>query len=68
METTQEDIKETVYNHLYNLYSRYAFECFPYLTKDLCNIISASAYSEMIQMMQGGYIKSYYERIKNNAV
>lgn len=68
METTKEDMRDVVYANLYQLYSRYAMECFPYLTTDLTNLISASAYAEMIQMIQGGYIKDYYERIKRNAV
>lgn len=68
MTTVTEEMREVVYNNLYQLYSRYAFECFPYMTKELTNIISASAYQELIQMIQGGYIKDYYERIKRNAV
>ena len=68
LETTKADMREVVYANLYQLYSRYAMECFPYLTADLTNLISASAYAEMIQMIQGGYIKDYYERIKRNAV
>ena len=68
METTKEEMREVVYANLYQLYSRYAMECFPYLTTDLCNMISMSAYNELIQMIQGGYIKDYYERIKKNAV
>lgn len=68
MNTLKEEMRETVYNHLYQLYSKFAMECFPYLTPELSNIISLSAYQELIQMMQGGYINDYYERIKRNAV
>ncbi len=63
-----EQMRQIVYEHLYGLYSRYAMECFPYLTKELAGIISASAYAEMIQMLQCGYFKDYYERIRRNAV
>jgi hypothetical protein len=63
-----EEMRETVYSHLYQLYSKFAMECFPYITPSISNIISASAYQEMIQMIQGGYIKDYYDRIKRNAV
>lgn len=68
MEATKEEMREVVYANLYQLYSRYAMECFPIITPELSNIISVSAYQELIQMMQGGYLKDYYERIKNNAV
>jgi chromosome condensin MukBEF MukE localization factor len=68
MDATKEEMRDTVYTNLYQLYSRYALECFPYLTPQLTNLISYSAYSELIQMIQGGYIKDYYERIKKNAV
>lgn len=64
----QEIVRNTVYEHLYQMYSRFAFECFPYLTNDLANIISMSAYQEMIQMAQEGNLRNYYERIKRNAV
>lgn len=68
MISTTEEMRETVYAHLYGLYSRFAMECFPYLTTELSNIISMTAMQEMIQMAQEGNLKSYYERIKNNAV
>ena len=65
---TFEDMKDAVYAHLYTLYGKIATECFPYLTNDITNIISMSAYQEMIAMAQGGYLKDYYERLKRNAV
>lgn len=65
---TFEEMKDEVYMHLYQLYGKFAMECFPYLTNDIANIISMSAYQEMIQMAQGGYLKNYYERLKRNAV
>lgn len=68
MDATKEEMRDVVYNNLYQMYSRYAMECFPYLTKELAAIVSASAYQEMIQMIQNGCLKDYYERIKNNAV
>lgn len=65
---TFEEMKDAVYLHLYTMYGKIAMECFPYLTTDVANIISMSAYQEMIQMAQGGYLRDYYERLKKNAV
>lgn len=68
MITTKEEIRNTVYKHLYGLYSRFAMECYPYLTKELASIISMTAYNEMIQMAQGNYLIDYYNRLMKGAV
>ena len=65
---TFEEMKDKVYLHLYELYGKIAMEMYPYLTTDLANIISMSAYQEMIAMAQGGYLQNYYERLQRNAV
>jgi hypothetical protein len=65
---TFEDMKDAVYLHPYELYGKMAMECFPYLTNDITNIISMSAYQEMIAMAHGGYLQQYYERLQRNAV
>lgn len=65
---TFEEMKDAVYLHLYTMYGKIAMEVFPYLTNNLAQIISMSAYQEMIQMAQGGYLKDYYLRLKRNAV
>ena len=63
-----EEMRETVYKHLYQMYSRFAMDCYPYLTKELTGMIAMSAYNELIQMVQNGYLKSYYERLMKGAV
>lgn len=68
MTVITEDMKEAVYLHLYTLYGKIAMECYPYLTNEIAGIVSNSAYSEMIQMAQGGYLKDYYERLQRGAV
>ena len=68
MITTTEEMRAKVYEHLYQKYGKFAMQIFPYLTKEIAAMIANSAYTEMVQMAQGGYLKDYYERLKNNAV
>lgn len=68
MTVTAEDIKEKVYLHLYEMYGKIAMSVYPYLTNEIANVVSMTAYNEMIQMAQGGYLKDYYERLMKGAV
>ena len=68
MITTTEEMREKVYEHLYQMYGKFAMQVFPYLTKELAAMIANSAYTEMVQMSQGGYLKDYYERLQKGVV
>lgn len=65
---TREEIYETVYAHLSDLYKHLYFAFKPVLSLQDKAIISYQSYQEMIQMAQKGYINDYYERIKRSAV
>lgn len=62
------DMRNCVYVHLVELYTKFAIETFGFLTPDLVKIVSLTAREELLQMIQNGYIKDYYERMKKNAV
>ena len=68
MEAITNDIHTVVYNHLVQLYQKFYMAAFEYLTIEHQALISYDAFKEMIQMAQEGNLKSYYDRIKNNAV
>lgn len=68
MEAITNDIHTVVYNHLVQLYQKFYMAAFEYLTIEHQALISYDAFKEMIQMAQEGNLKSYYERIKNNAI
>lgn len=65
---TAVDIRDYVYKHLEQLYTKFAMDTFEYITPEIAQIISYTAYAEMIQMVQCGYIRSYYERLIKGAV
>ena len=68
MEAITNDIHTVVYNHLVQLYQKFYMAAFEYLTIEHQALISYDAFKEMIQMAQEGNLKSYYDRIKNNAI
>lgn len=64
----KQDMYTIVYNHLTDLYAKMYFKIRPVLSLQERALISATAYSEMIQMAQQGYIYDYYQRIQKGAV
>lgn len=64
----KQDMYTIVYNHLTDLYSKMYFSLKPVLSIQERAIISATAYAEMIQMAQQGYIYDYYQRIQKGAL
>ena len=65
---TREEMRDTVYQNLYQTYKRFAMAYYEYITPELEEIIRLDAQREFVLMMLDGNLKNYYQRIKRNAL
>ena len=62
------DKHSVVYEHLMNLYEKQWKTIYGNITAVMRVLIFHQAFSELIEMAQGGYLNDYYERIIRKAV